>query len=251
MSKLHQIISVIKTRKADAEKALTQAYHKFQADNNILIGISKTYVPITESTESEYMPNEKKPVRTTVKEILRDVREICVAAHDLVYLQDSANCEAKANVDCSMHNRTLALKDIPATHLLYMEKQIQSYITVIEKMPVVDSSEKYVFDSQTNLYATEPIFSVRTKKIKKGLILAPATEKHPAQSQMIEEDVQTHKISTVKYSGAVTEETRQDMLARAKHLLAQVQSARAVANEVEVSNNTKNIGGSVFDFIFN
>jgi hypothetical protein len=42
MSKLHQIISVIKTRKADAEKALTEAYHKFQA-KELMVGLSRTF----------------------------------------------------------------------------------------------------------------------------------------------------------------------------------------------------------------
>ena len=56
------------------------------------------------------------------------------------------------------------LSQVPATYLLFIEKQLVDLHTFIKKLPVLDPSETWAFDPSADCWATEPVQTVKTKK---------------------------------------------------------------------------------------
>jgi hypothetical protein len=63
-----------------------------------------------------------------------------------------------------------------------------------------------------------------------------ATEKHPARVETNTEDVKVGEWSTVKFSGAVWQQTKNAWLTRARQLIEAVKCAREEANLLEVNS---------------
>ena len=63
---------------------------------------------------------------------------------------------------------------------------VKAFIT---KLPVPDPAEKWHYDSGQDCLATDPTQTARIKKVQKPIVLYDATEHHPAQTQLITEDV--------------------------------------------------------------
>ena len=79
-------------------------------------------------------------------------------------------------------------------------------------------------------------------------MLYDATEHHPAQTQLITEDVTTGHWSTVYTSGALPVPRREQLLERIEHLRNAVKRARARANDTEVEK--RQIGDAIFGYLF-
>ena len=78
--------------------------------------------------------------------------------------------------------------------------------------------------------------------------VAEATKEHPAQTQLITEDVVAGTWVTVKYSGAMPAPRKKQLLGRIEKLANAVKFAREQANASEAQD--KKLGKEVFDFLF-
>ena len=143
--------------------------------------------------------------------------------------------------------KTIA-KDVPVTYLLFLEKQLTDLHTLVEKLPTLDPSEEWTYDRNKDLHSTAAIRTVRTKKISKPIVLHPPTKEHPAQTQLVQEDVTAGHWVTVKFSGAIAAKDRNEMLSRVNKLSEAVKFAREQANGIEVKN--REIAKPVFDYLF-
>ena len=72
--------------------------------------------------------------------------------------------------------------------------------------------------------------SARTKKVPKPIMLAPATDKHPAQTQLITVDEYVGDWELVKHSGAVPADDRRSLVRNIEKLQRAVKYAREQAN---------------------
>lgn len=140
------------------------------------------------------------------------------------------------------------LTGVPATYLLFLEKQLVDLHTSIKKLPVLDASETWTFDPSADCWATEPVQTVRTKKIPRNHVKAEATEKHPAQVEVYYEDVTVGYWRTVKFSGALAAKRLNELLARVEKLQEAVKFAREEANNLEVEE--QKIGEKVLQYLF-
>ncbi|HSU66930.1 MAG TPA: hypothetical protein VLJ39_08670 [Tepidisphaeraceae bacterium] len=217
--------------------------HKEMQKHELLSGISRTYQPADE--DGEQLPPESKQVQVRVTDKIRQAREALIDLLDVVITQDAANCEAKA--DLVVDGKTLA-KDVPVTNLLFLEKQLTDLHTFIDKLPTLDPAEEWTFDKNKDFYVTPPTRTVRTKKVSKPIVLHPPTKEHPAQTQLVQEDVTAGHWSTVKFSGAVAARDRNEMLARVNKLSEAVKFAREQANSNEVKD--RKIGAVILDYLF-
>lgn len=242
MPKLNQIIAVQTGKKTAAKDALTAAYHQIQKPD-LMSGISRSYKAKDEL--GEVLPAEAKHVQVKVQDLIQQVNLSLVEMFDIVVTQDSANCQAKANV--AVDGRVL-LKDVPVTTLLFLEKQLVDLHTFAEKLPALDPSERWNFDSAQDCYASEPFLSLRTKKVPKTHVKYEATKEHPAQVEMYMEDVTVGTWTTVKYSGAIPAAERNAMLERIRKLQDAVKVAREEANGMEVTK--LKMGDAVLSYIF-
>lgn len=242
MPKLNQIIAIQSAKKSHAKDTLTEVYQTLQKAD-LLAGISRNYKPKDELGES--LPPESKLVQLKIQDAVNRIQKSLVEMFDVVATQDWANCEAKADV--VVGGRTV-VKSAPVTYLLFLEKQLVDLHTFVEKLPTLDSAERWSYDPAQDCFASEPYQSLRTKKVPKTHIKYEATKEHPAQVEMYMEDVSVGTWTAVKYSGAIPAAKKNAMLDRVRQLQDAVKSAREEANGKEVE--TKKVGEAVLDFIF-
>ncbi|MBC7881518.1 MAG: hypothetical protein H7Y37_09305 [Anaerolineae bacterium] len=242
MTRLNQIIAVEKGVKSRSFQELTEAHQALQKPS-LLAGIARTYRPKDE--EGEVLPPESTRVQVKADQIIRETGEVLTKLFDVTATKDWANCRAKADV---VVDGRVILAEVPATYLLFVEKQLVDLHTFIKKLPVLDASESWNFDASADCWATEPIQSVRTKKIPRNHVKAEATEKHPAQVEVYYEDVSVGYWRTVKFSGALPAQRVNELLSRVEKLQQAVKFAREEANNLEVED--QRIGARVFEYLF-
>lgn len=242
MAKLNQIIAVCNGKKSRATKEFSEIHKELQK-SDLLHGISRTYQPAEEN--GEQLPPESKQVQVKVTDRIRQLGEVLTDLMDVVLTQDAANCQASA--DLVVDGKTLA-KDVPVTNLLFLEKQLVDLHTFIDKLPTLDSAEEWTFDKNKDFYATPPTRTVRTRKVSKPIVLHPPTKEHPAQTQLVQEDITAGHWATVKFSGAIPVKDRNQMLARVDKLSEAVKFAREQANSIEVKD--RKIGKVLLEYLF-
>lgn len=241
MTKLNQIIAVEKGVKSKSFQDLTQAHQDLQK-SALLAGIARTYQPKDE--EGEQLPPESTRVQVQAEDVLRRTATTLTKLFDVVATKDWANCEARADV---VVGGTTLLRDVPVPYLLFLEKQLVDLHTFVKKLPVLDGAETWSQDPSTDTWRTEPVRTVRTKKVPRNHVKSEATAEHPAQVEMYFEDVPVGYWTTVKFSGALPARRVNELLDRVERLQNAVKFAREEANSAEVDD--RNVGAVVFDYL--
>lgn len=241
-AKLNQIIAVEKGTKSRTFQELTEAHHALQKPT-LLSGISRTYRPKDE--EGEQLPPESTRVQVKAEDIIRKTIETLTKLFDVTATKDWANCVAKADV---VVDGKVLLAQVPATYLLFLEKQLVDLHTFVKKLPILDASESWNFDASADNWATEPVQTTRTKKVPRNHVKAEATEKHPAQVEVYYEDVIVGYWRTVKFSGSLPARRVNELLTRVEKLQEAVKFAREEANSIEVTE--QKLGEKVFNYLF-
>jgi hypothetical protein len=242
MARLNQIIAVEKGVKSRSFAELTEAHHALQK-SALLSGIARTYQPKDE--EGEQLPPESTRVQVKADEVIRQTVAILTRLFDVTATKDWTNCDARADV---VVDGEPLLREVPVAHLLFLEKQLVDLHTFVKKLPVLDAAESWNYDASADCYATDPVQTVRTKKIPRNHVKAEATEKHPAQVEVYYEDVTVGYWRTVKFSGALPAKRVNELLERVEKLQQAVKFAREEANGVEVTDRTA--GEKVLGYIF-
>ena len=243
MARLNQIIAVEKNIKSVSQAELTAHYQALQKAA-LLSGISRTYKP-KDDENGEQLPPESTKVQLKTATVIKQVSDTLTKLFDVVAVKDWANCEARADV---VINGNVLLKSVPATYLLFLEKQLVDLHTFIKKLPVLDSSETWDHDPAADCFITEPTETVKTKKIPRNHVKAEATAHHAAQVEVYHEDVIVGRWKTIKYSGALPAQRVNELLARAEALQKAVKFAREEANSTEVKDIK--IGDKFFAYLF-
>jgi hypothetical protein len=241
-TKLNQIIAVEKGVKSKSFQELTEAHHAVQK-TALLSGISRTYQAKDE--EGEQLPPESTRVQVKAEEVLRRTAATLTRLLDVTATKDWANCVAKADV--TVDGRTL-VKDAPVSYLLFLEKQLTDLHTFVKKLPVLDAAEAWSHDPSTDAWKTEPVKTIKTKKVPRNHVKAEATEKHPAQVEVYYEDIPVGYWTTVKFSGALPAVRINELLERVEALQAAVKFAREEANGTVVTD--QHVGDAVFGYLF-
>lgn len=240
--KLNQVIVNEKSIKNAALATVNRVYHDTQKPS-LFSGISRTYQP--RDDEGEKLPSESTKVQTTVDSLLTDAVTALIRHFNMAATKDNANCLARGNVEIGGVN---ILADVPVPHLLFLEKQLTDFCTLLTKLPTLAPEETWTLDGNTNTWKTEPVTTVRTKKVPRNHVKAEATDRHPAQVEVYFEDVPVGRWTTVKYSGAIPEVRRRELLARAQTLLEAIRRGREQANNTAAPEIE--VGTRCFNFIF-
>lgn len=242
MTKLNQIVAIEKGVKAAADRDLTNAYHSLQKAP-LLAGISRTYEPKEDG--GDQLPPESTQVILRVDEVLGDIAKTLTRLFDVTLTKETSNTQAKADV--RVEGVAIA-RDVPVTYLLFLEKQLIHMNTVIEKLPTLDVSEQWSFSPAARAWATEPVKTVRNKKVPKNWVKDPGNDKHPAQVEVYHEDVLVGYWTTVKFSGAIPASRVNELSIRVKKLSEAVKFAREEANSMEIED--QKVGEVLFAWLF-
>ena len=241
MPKLNQIIAIEKGVKSRAYAAITEM-HKANQKPDLFNGFSKQYRKKDE--EGEQYPPEEKLVQVTVGKTLESLREHLTQIFDVTATKDWANCEARA--DITIEGEMIA-EQVPATYLLFLEKQLTDLRTFIDALPTLDTADHWQEDVNSGLFRTNSLPTQRTKKEQRPIVLYEATKEHPAQTQLITEDIVVGYWDTVKQSGALPVPRREILLKRVDALQRAVKMAREEANGVEATE--QKIGQQIFRYL--
>lgn len=241
--KLNQIIAVEKGVKARAYAELSELNKAVQKPD-LFNGFAKSYQP--KDDEGESLPPENKRVQFVAAEVLRSVERGVGELMEITARKDWTNCVASADV--VVDGKTL-ITGAPVSFLLFLEKQLTDIRTFVGNIPVLDAAESWAKDENSGLYKTDPVLTHRTRKIQKPIVLYPATVEHPAQTQIITEDVIAGFWSQVKQSGAMPKPVKLATLERIEKLLRAVKEARESAN-IQDESKAPPIGAAVFGYLF-
>ncbi|WP_326556400.1 DUF7873 family protein [Micromonospora sp. NBC_01796] len=241
-TKLHQVNALVKGYKPQAARALTDAHHASQKGQP-LAGISRQYQPFSDD-EREQLPPESTRVQINVADVLTDASRALTRLFDLQLTQDASNAIAKADV--VVDGRTI-IEAAPVTYLLFLEKQLIDWRTFVDKLPTLDPAEAWELDNDRGCYRSEPARTLKMRKTSRNHVRAEATEKHPAQVDVFNEDIAVGTWTTVKLSGALPAETVKGLRRRVDQLIDAVKIAREEANSVEAVD--RKAGEAVFQYL--
>ena len=240
--RLNQLLAVesdLKKRVYAEVTALDKACRK----PDLLNGFVSTYEPVAE--DGEHFPPEQKRVQYNTREVLSTIHRSLGELFAVEATKDFANTEAKA--DIVVEGKTL-MAQVPTTFLLFLEKQLKDLGTMVERMVELDTAESWTSDdNDRGVQVSVPSKRHRTKKLQKGIVLYPATEEHPAQTQLITEDQIIGYVTTVKRSGALPKEAKRKLLRRIEGLSNAVKSAREEANTRECERQNP---AALLDYVF-
>ena len=238
-----QLLKVVAQRKVRVKEAMTNEYRKVQHEP-LFQGIERSYQPIDD--EGERLPSESKRVQATVYDSVEATKAFLASLWDSVITLDNSN--GMASADIVVGGVTVAA-EVPAVSLIYLEKQLVDLRTYVAAMPILDQNHDWVASTVAGQYRTEAIETTRTKKVPRNHVLAEATEHHPAQVSIINEDLVVGYWKTIITSGAIPEVNRRLYLDRIDDLLEAVKSAREKANQAMTSSLS--VGADILHHIFN
>jgi len=239
--RLNQVLAIEKGAKGRAESYAKVGYREC-SHSDLFDGFTKTYSPFKDDGVKH--PAETKNVQRKAEDILADTREIFTELFDVTLSKDAANCAAKANV---VVDGQILLENVPAVYLLFLEKQLLKVQAIFKALPTLDPATKWTFDEAVELFRSERTETIRTKKEQRALVLYHHTEEHPAQTQLITEDIAVGKYTLERLSGALQVGAKKEMNTRLDKLLASVKKAREQANMVDAEE--QNVGKPLFDYL--
>ena len=243
MPKLHEIVALATGKKAEVEKAVTEGYHQLQK-GDLFDGLQKSYRPAAE--DGEPLPPEQKRAQLAVPEVIARACGHWSRLFDLTFTLDCGNQVAAA--DIVTPDGTVLVEKVPVPTLLFLEKQLESIKAFVSAIPSPDPTESWSLDPGLGVLVTPPVETFRTKKISRAIVLYPATTEHPAQTQLVQEDVIAGFWRTVKFTTRLPVSEKASILAKAGALLDAVKVARERANAAEVER--KRMGDALVHFVF-
>lgn len=248
MSKLHELLAVDGNLKAQADKTRQDLINTFEKKSHHF-----TEKTVKFNSSEEGVPSvieSQLDIQTTIPKELDWLAPFLVKSLDVSYQVAEANTIARADV--VLEDGTVLLSQLPATSLLELEKRAKELHDFVSSIPTLDPAKGFRLDPDKGfgIFRAREENKTRTKKINKPLTLAPATDKHPAQVQMVTEDVPVGTIQTIEWSGLITTATKGDMLNRVEMLTRAFKRARSKANEVEIDKTPQKVGGAIINFVF-
>jgi hypothetical protein len=241
---LNQIVAIEKTVKQRTYSAVDALYKAVQKPE-AFTGYSKTYQPKNDA--DDVLPPESKVCERIAKDVLTEIAKQQTELFDVVATKDKGNTVARADVVLDDGAGTVLLTNVPATTLLFLEKQLTDMRTIYGAIPTLDAIEDWTYDPNSRLHRAEVVQTTRTRKVEIPLLIVPATVEHPAQAKTITEDKIVGIWSKRSLSGLLPRPEKEALLARIDALIKAVKQARERANMQEVE--AVHVGAVLFGYL--
>jgi len=242
-NKLYELLAVEQDRKNKANESLGEAKKTFTKNDPYFDGMIKKYVAIEE--DSEQIPDETKEMVKTVKQQLEEMQENVAAAIDATLSKEETNASNTARAELIVGDTNFGT--FSATSLLALESHLSKILDLYQAIPVLDSTRKWSFDNQKSVYKTDEEVKFRSIKRPQVIVKYEATDKHPAQTELLYLDFQVGKYETTYFSGKLTIAQKNEVIKRLEKMIEAVKVARAKANSIEVQN--VKFGDKIFNFL--
>jgi hypothetical protein len=238
---LSQLLGVRDSARGEANRVISQVRKRLDRPEDFK-GMVKSYSPLDE--EGEQLPGQSKKVLTQSNELLGALEDALTRQIDVESTVTNTNSHAKA--DLVVGTLTL-LENVPGVTLIFLEKQLEMVLSLLDEFPVQDPERDWTYDASRDQHVSEVVRTTRSVKTPRPFVLAAATQYHPAQVQVLTEDVIRGYWATTDFSAAFPAQTKKEIRDRVIRLREAVGSARERANMTTVS--PVEYGEAVFDFI--
>ena len=249
MAKLHELLPVEKDVRGTFMKIVGEVSKLFSSKKEHFEEMDKSYEPI-KADDPEKLDREFKPLVTTVPKEIEFFMGHVVKVMDVILQKESSNVEANADVIIALDDGNIEIaKGVPVAALVQMENILETVKNqVFDNIPTLEPQKHWDKDTtRKDVYIADQIKRLRCKKVPVPIELAKATDRHPAQVQLINEDVPVGYWNQTDRSGKISPAEKSDLLARLDTLIFAVKSARARANDTEIKR--VNIGKRMVTFI--
>jgi hypothetical protein len=248
MTKLHELLAVQGSLSGQASKVRGDLAVTFDKKKHLFEGRKKTFQPLAEDAQPTV--EDQQDIQSTVAGEIKWISTHLAKALDVAYHVDLANTAAKA--DIVAEDGTVLVKDIPATTLLQLEKRVTEWKDLIAAIQTLDPAKSFVPDKAhgEGHFKARDVVKQRKVKTKKLYIKYEATDKHPAQTELVDEDVPTGTILEQEWSALITPAKKADLLDRVETLHRAVAKARSKANDHAIETKDHKIGVTLLEFVF-
>lgn len=246
---LHEQLAIEGQVEAQANKCRTELTATFASKRHLFEERSLVFTPSTEGAAVEKTVHST--LQTTVREELEWIAPFICKALDASLQVAVANTEA--NADIILETGEILAHRVPATAILELGKRVQEIKTLVEAIPTLDPAKGFNPDSthgKQGVYKARDVRKTRTQKAKEVLELAPATDKHPRQVQVLDVDKPIGTLDEQEWSGLITPATKADIINRVEILARAVKAAQSRANNVTVDRN-RTYGAGLVGYVFN
>lgn len=224
----NQIIAIEKGVKNRSKSSLTELYKAVQKPT-LFAGKVKRFEKTDD--DSPDIPDDNVKVQMIAADVIDKAALFLTEFFDVTATKDWGNCKARADI---VVDGKAILEDVPVTYLLFLEKELSDLHTFVGAIPTLDTSYDWSKDANSKLHKSAPVKTQRTAKVETPIVLYDATDKHPAQTQLITKDVVVGYWNTVEMSGALPIPDKEEFLKRIEKLQVAVKSAREKGNSTEV-----------------
>lgn len=230
-------------------RSSTEAWWRLVRDalhtETMLYGINQVYEP-----EPGNLPASPKILRVqaNVQELLNEARAKLGRYFDVTATKDWGNMgDGGARADVVL-NGSVLLHDVPATHLLFLEKRLGELAADIKKIPVQSFAENWQPSTEPGIWRTPEEKRPTPHKVTTWEQIVAPTPEHPADVRQVSKDVIAGTWTTVKSTSAPTAAWQTAVLDRIAALREAVQRAIYDANKIEVHD--VHVSGPIFGWIF-
>lgn len=237
MGQQHELLATRETHLNATAAMVSDTLHKFGKVDQFFRGQERTLKMLESNPANdavEKAAHTSKVLTTTVVETLDYLFKNWADTEDVLFQINKTNQLAKANVE---FRGQLLLKDVPVDELLGLESRIESIRKLIIAMPTLDSSKQWTLDLNAGMRgvyrAVKADETTKSEKRMVPIILAPATDKHPAQVKEGVEDRTVGLFTDQFSSGACTSKQKADVLAVIDDLMVEFKKSRMRANTQE------------------
>lgn len=239
---LGEVVAIEKAARQRANKQ-TGDIHKLAQKEVVLTGLSRTYEPFDDGGVT--LPAEGKPVQERTENLLDQFAKAFIPALDLAAAKDEANTAARGDV---IVDGQVILTQVPVSHLLFLEHQLQETRTFVNALVVHDPAKRWTLNAQIGIWQAAAVNTTRNEQREVPVVLYPATDKHPAQVKTAIEVKPVGTWTNVDLSGAIFESRKRELLTRVDTLLDAVKTARERANQTPAPD--VHVGEAIFSFLF-
>lgn len=240
--RLNQCIAIEKGVKSKALRVETDLYHSLDK-KPLFSGLTRVYK--RKDDDGDTLPPETAPVQLKAGQVVATLTESLTRLFDVIATKDFANTQARADITV---DGTPIATDIPVTYLMFLEKELEKLVAFIGRIPILDPTQTWHYDPARGVYTSEPVETVRTKKVPRNHVLAEATKEHPAQVQIFTEDVIVGTWEKTEFSGGFPADRIQGINDRLDKLRTAVKFAREEANSMEIMD--VKVGAKILDYLF-
>lgn len=234
MGKLHELLAVEDSLMTKFKVVLQEGVSTLSSKEHLFKGTTINQQSLLDKEDPKYHKypdtTHTVPVQETVHNKLRYIFEDAARYFDAVAQKDATNREANADL---IIDEKVILKNVPAITLLFLENKFKGIRSLIESVKTLDPAKVWSkTPGQDGVFQTPESAVAIEEPVQEFPIVAPATDKHPAQVKEVTKHVVRATKRTVEMSGLISPQEKSNLMSRCDKIINACKTARQRANDV-------------------